>query len=349
MSTTSQRLCVICQTESRHKCGKCNNVYYCSLECQRSDWVIHKETCGKESDNTEYVEFRNGLAFAAKDIPDAQKLFTELAVFYYDPKKASNKMISESFDALDENSKKWLLSLRHDPTLTSELAKIKDIMKKNSIQFSQETNFAPEVYAVFTNTSKLPHSCIANCLPIVAIDGRPIIQIMSARPIPKGTPLTISYTILPWNPYRARQIDIIKRWGFVCDCPLCKIKTNVHLQNIHTFFKRSIDIRKKNFKLEDVVRLHRPLIKDIAGVNASLNVPYWGLNMAIDIVLTNLYTTVNAPSFFIQESMQNLSKWGRRMDAYNANSYTFRDVYKGAIPSALSPKHQKLYDSIFKQ
>jgi hypothetical protein len=32
---------------SKYKvCGECKNVYYCSRNCQRSDWIDHRSRCG---------------------------------------------------------------------------------------------------------------------------------------------------------------------------------------------------------------------------------------------------------------------------------------------------------------
>lgn len=28
-----------------HKCSRCMRIFYCSVECQRMDWPIHKQTC----------------------------------------------------------------------------------------------------------------------------------------------------------------------------------------------------------------------------------------------------------------------------------------------------------------
>ena len=33
------------ETENLKECGKCHNVYYCSKNCQREDWLNHKKKC----------------------------------------------------------------------------------------------------------------------------------------------------------------------------------------------------------------------------------------------------------------------------------------------------------------
>jgi hypothetical protein len=40
-------ICNVCQKSSTTKCSKCHQTYYCSKECQKKDWKIHKKSCGK--------------------------------------------------------------------------------------------------------------------------------------------------------------------------------------------------------------------------------------------------------------------------------------------------------------
>ena len=37
--------CQICNKYSRYTCGKCISVFYCSLQCQQMDWILHVDTC----------------------------------------------------------------------------------------------------------------------------------------------------------------------------------------------------------------------------------------------------------------------------------------------------------------
>ena len=38
-------VCVVCNSPALLKCGKCRRACYCGVECQRSDWLHHKEIC----------------------------------------------------------------------------------------------------------------------------------------------------------------------------------------------------------------------------------------------------------------------------------------------------------------
>ena len=37
--------CANCGAPSRHRCGRCRSVYYCSNECIKSNWNIHMAQC----------------------------------------------------------------------------------------------------------------------------------------------------------------------------------------------------------------------------------------------------------------------------------------------------------------
>ena len=42
---TSCTACTVCRKPSTTSCGKCHSVPYCSKDCQRSDWAVHKIFC----------------------------------------------------------------------------------------------------------------------------------------------------------------------------------------------------------------------------------------------------------------------------------------------------------------
>lgn len=42
------RICCVCGSEGRQRCGKCRSTRYCSRECQRADWKRHRQFCVKK-------------------------------------------------------------------------------------------------------------------------------------------------------------------------------------------------------------------------------------------------------------------------------------------------------------
>ncbi len=43
-------VCAVCQTPTDKRCGACNFMAYCSLDCSRGDWPVHRRRCVRKSD-----------------------------------------------------------------------------------------------------------------------------------------------------------------------------------------------------------------------------------------------------------------------------------------------------------
>ena len=44
---TTPKLCANCDQPAIQKCGRCRAARYCSQECQRQHWRVHKAACGQ--------------------------------------------------------------------------------------------------------------------------------------------------------------------------------------------------------------------------------------------------------------------------------------------------------------
>lgn len=51
-----KHFCPICKKEATQLCSRCKKVYYCSIECQKNDWINHKINCKQ----TRYVMLKLG-------------------------------------------------------------------------------------------------------------------------------------------------------------------------------------------------------------------------------------------------------------------------------------------------
>ena len=68
-----KKSCHVCKNLTRKKCGGCNNIFYCSKECQRTDWKEHKKICKKKSS---YIF--NGFHTILSDNLNEQSEITEM-------------------------------------------------------------------------------------------------------------------------------------------------------------------------------------------------------------------------------------------------------------------------------
>jgi hypothetical protein len=49
------KVCFLCLEPSKLKCSRCLTIQYCSKECQKKDWKIHKNNC-KDNNCDENLE-----------------------------------------------------------------------------------------------------------------------------------------------------------------------------------------------------------------------------------------------------------------------------------------------------
>eukprot|EP00536_Pseudo-nitzschia_multiseries_P009717 jgi/Psemu1/288637/fgenesh1_pg.279_\ len=51
---STNRKCQVCQKEASKKCSRCSLAWYCTVECQRTDWKQHKSVCNSEFQSNQY-------------------------------------------------------------------------------------------------------------------------------------------------------------------------------------------------------------------------------------------------------------------------------------------------------
>ena len=69
-----RRICAKCQAVCKHKCQKCEGIYYCSIECQKADWPRHKKYCGEQASQ---VGIDLSALFAELRMTDRYRLLME--------------------------------------------------------------------------------------------------------------------------------------------------------------------------------------------------------------------------------------------------------------------------------
>lgn len=45
IKSVTSRLCAVCEAPAKSKCSRCDGIYYCGSDCQKTDWTSHKTVC----------------------------------------------------------------------------------------------------------------------------------------------------------------------------------------------------------------------------------------------------------------------------------------------------------------
>ena len=62
-----EQVCCVCSKEGAKRCSKCKLQYYCSKECQQSDWKNHKAVCREGySEETSVAELQEACSVCSK-------------------------------------------------------------------------------------------------------------------------------------------------------------------------------------------------------------------------------------------------------------------------------------------
>ena len=178
--------CDFCKKDSKLSCV-CGKVSYCSKECQKNDWKVHKPSCPpfviRESPGK-----GRGL-FATRRIKEGQVIIHEYPLLTLRAGVSFSEFKATHFPNIDENTKAKILQL-HDPAEdfkaldtetfeelvrkdpgkmfykeaeTDEMSKIYRIVCGNNIQVCEMENFySTTETGLYYNISLLNNSCVPN-------------------------------------------------------------------------------------------------------------------------------------------------------------------------------------------
>lgn len=107
-------LCVVCLKGGGKHCGKCKSISYCSKECQKLHWDIHKTTCEK----TILIEDISRI-FCCEIVMDSN-IYPYMAINYHGQKKIGNEIywfFKESEKNINGNILTWFCSKRKNDEL----------------------------------------------------------------------------------------------------------------------------------------------------------------------------------------------------------------------------------------
>eukprot|EP00742_Colponemidia_sp_Colp-10_P012963 GILJ01014607.1.p1 GENE.GILJ01014607.1~~GILJ01014607.1.p1 ORF type:complete len:436 (+),score=24.62 GILJ01014607.1:125-1309(+) len=220
-------ICSLCYTQQKtFLCGSCKYLRYCSKDCQKKDWKIHRRECGShelanmslktrqtvmllyrvlravEADNSLFMLLKGLIGhesdMSSDRISQLGSIATSMLAFM-------NERDIRMFDDLDAGEGKELV--------ISLLARL----ESNSFAMWDSQLF-PTGAGLFLFGSLLNHSCTPNAL--LSFRGRQVI-IRCLEPITEGEEICHSYTD-PAMPTPERRLYLRNQYLFDCDCPRCK-------------------------------------------------------------------------------------------------------------------------------
>eukprot|EP00388_Colpodella_angusta_P016152 GDKJ01040021.1.p1 GENE.GDKJ01040021.1~~GDKJ01040021.1.p1 ORF type:complete len:550 (-),score=108.53 GDKJ01040021.1:184-1653(-) len=196
------------------KCSKCQHSWYCSKECQTEHWDCeHKHFCSKWASlreiQNEYAIPTRELMIKAANEEDIDLIITMAT----NATTSVNDMTTSDIEAVYESLPAHI-KIRYTLEDTRTFYKV---LLTNSLAQGPAVSF-------FLNISRLNHSCLPTHQVIpTQIAPVPTFKVCAIRNTLAASELTISYRSAIDSPFRTR-IEDLKKWGFTCDCVLCKSK-----------------------------------------------------------------------------------------------------------------------------
>ena len=146
-------------------------------------------------------------------------------------KKSFNEKIASLFDGNNLNIS--LNERQNDLNINKQ--KILQILKSNCITTTRSLLRPRKIaYGLWAYSSYFNHSCLSNCHTEGIGD---LLYMVSTSDIKKGEELTISY--IPCDiEYSKRKYILKAKWGFDCDCELCKYEKKIENTDTKKLFSK---------------------------------------------------------------------------------------------------------------
>eukprot|EP00980_Cylindrotheca_fusiformis_P000155 scaffold24_cov128-Cylindrotheca_fusiformis.AAC.28 len=263
-----QQRCAYCfathsdANRSLSRCGRCKSIWYCSRDCQKLDFGLHKVECAyfcSSNRPTQTLQSDRAVAeicllirtFAFISSQRNTKKETEqslctrkhnatdcgidhlLALARYtlplDP--VDQLMIQEATNAIWAKRQKDTSATTEEESIRQQVENLARIFRVNNFGITDDLS-AVIASAVYPLGALLNHSCRPNCL--LRYDDYsdsqgttnkhpPILEIVAHRDIQQGEELTHSYVELV-QPIGVRQEKLLSNYGFKCECDRCTIE-----------------------------------------------------------------------------------------------------------------------------
>ncbi|KAI8910174.1 hypothetical protein EDD86DRAFT_134794 [Gorgonomyces haynaldii] len=195
--------CQMCLKKEQFRCSKCKRAQYCSQECQRKDWSVHKHCCSGLSREAEMLI---RLCYEHKEdrILDLVHNMTLMS-------PQEHELLEHWFDSIPQETVKKLGMQRQ-----KSIELLARFTQNNASIHDPSLNRIGD--GTFERGSLLNHSCWPNCC--VMFRGTTMI-VRAITDIDADEELFISY-IDPMLE-RERRREALHKYHFVCDCIKCNV------------------------------------------------------------------------------------------------------------------------------
>lgn len=221
--------------EDLKRCSKCHRVSYCSISCQRKDWIYHKHECSildQLIDEYDLTRLFLRLCLRYKNDQGIENSSTKRSVNdlqMHENDIRSDKRRLRTFQSIFERFKQWNLLDQFDPTIVFELFCRLVI---NTLTIHEPIDLKPIGYGLYLDATIYNHSCFPTCHTLfngIVLTIRTICE-------QSNDEWTINYTDL-LEPYSIRQEFLREHYYFTCQCKRC-LNSNpqeiVLLEKIHS-------------------------------------------------------------------------------------------------------------------
>ena len=190
--------------DSKFRCSKCKNAYFCSASCQQQNFQLHKQICSKGN--------------------NLDSMYAQVCNFLTSNENSCQSLI---FKTLEGD-----LPLRKGETLASlqgdQITKTVAIGIFNRNNFAMYNNsFGVYGEGCFPIASLMNHSCRPNSVPIFI---KNVMTIKALSKIKIGEQIFHSY-LDPSLFYDARRIKLHYQYHFTCYCEFCQLQEEIKSEN----------------------------------------------------------------------------------------------------------------------
>ncbi|PVU89060.1 hypothetical protein BB559_005262 [Furculomyces boomerangus] len=228
---------------SLKRCSSCKMLYYCSKECQKNDWVIHKLECGLTSGGIRKLHTSMRLMARVFSPLYLKEKSSESTLLFEHAFNIIRYQFESHYEKQSEERKVKMAQIAMiigKDSLNEKVFSGKDAIELFfKVNFNGFTIFDGDQNMVgvglFCKAFLINHSCSPNCSPV--FEGNKMVLKASKR-ISNGEELTISYVDILLSLETRRDI-LYENYNFVCNCSSCSNyssgnlpKSNLQIQNL---------------------------------------------------------------------------------------------------------------------